>query len=185
MDLTTMMSMGRTMMGILSGNPQEEPMHYGEVYGVWTYLSGSKAMIAGYQTLVNHAGDTDLRSFLQDCIQSKKQEITQLENLLKANGIGLPPAPPEKPQANLESIPVGARFTDQEISGSLTRDFAVGLVACSQVIGQCIREDIAAMFAQFHASKVQFGGRLLRINKEKGWLVPPPLHQGTPELAHV
>ncbi|WP_134705075.1 DUF3231 family protein [Ammoniphilus sp. YIM 78166] len=172
-------------MGILSGNPQEEPMHYGEVYGVWTYLSGSKAMIAGYQTLLNHAGDTDLKSFLQDCIQSKKQEITQLENLLKVNGLALPPAPPEKPQAMLENIPAGARFTDQEISGSLTRDFAVGLVACSQAIGQCIREDIAAMFTQFHATKVQFGARLLRINKEKGWLVPPPLHLGTPELAHV
>jgi hypothetical protein len=26
---------------------------------------------------------------------------------------------------------------------------------------------------------------ILRMNKEKGWLIPPPLHIQTPELAHV
>lgn len=185
MDLTTIISMGRSMMGILSGNPQNEPMHYGEVFTVWTYLSSAKALVAGYQTFINHTGDGDLRNFLQDCIQTKKQEITQVENLLKANGVGLPPSPPERPIANLESIPAGARFMDQEVATSVSRDIAAGLVACSQIIGQSIREDIAAMFAQFHASKAQFGLRLLRIMKEKGWLVPPPLHMNTPELAHV
>ncbi|PAF39596.1 hypothetical protein CHH69_07305, partial [Terribacillus saccharophilus] len=30
-------------MGILSGNPQDEPLHYGEVYGLWTFvLTGNK-----------------------------------------------------------------------------------------------------------------------------------------------
>lgn len=121
----------------------------------------------------------------EDMIRSMKQEIEQVENLLKVNGIGLPPSPPERPIAALESIPAGARFNDPEISASVGRDIATGLVACSQMIGQSIREDVAMMFGQFHATKVQFGGRLLRINKEKGWLVPPPLHVQTPELAHV
>ncbi|RXT15528.1 DUF3231 family protein [Ammoniphilus sp. CFH 90114] len=172
-------------MGILSGNPQNEPMHYGEVFGVWTYLSGAKSLIAGYQTFINHAGDDDLRNFLQDSIQTKKQEITQVENLLKANGVGLPPAPPERPKADLESIPVGARFMDNEIATAVSRDISMGLVACSQIMGQSVREDIAAMFGQFHATKAQYGLRLLRIMKEKGWLVPPPLHMNAPELAYV
>ena len=25
-------------MGILSGNPQNEPLHYGEVFDIWSYL---------------------------------------------------------------------------------------------------------------------------------------------------
>lgn len=41
------------------------------------------------------------------------------------------------------------------------------------------------MFGQFYATKAQFGSRLLRMNKEKGWLIPPPLHMDTPEPAHV
>lgn len=172
-------------MGVLSGNQQNEPMHYGEVFGSWTYVNSAKGRIAAYQTFINHTGDTDLKSYLEDYVRSKKQEVEQVENLLKANGVGLPPSPPERPVASLESIPVGARFNDPEIAAGISQDIAAGLVACSQIIGQCVREDIAAMFTQFHGNKVQFGARLLRINKEKGWLVPPPLKEKTPEPALV
>ncbi|AIE58936.1 hypothetical protein MGA3_11835 [Bacillus methanolicus MGA3] len=177
--------LGRTIMGILSDNPQNEPMHYGEVFGVWSYLAGTKGYLAGYQTFINHAGDTDLKKFLEDTIQTMKQEIEQIENLLKVNGIGLPPSPPERPSASLESIPVGARFSDPEIAASVSKDIAAGLVACSQIMGQSIREDIGIMFGQFHITKAQYGVRLLRINKEKGWLIPPPLHVQIPEPTHV
>ncbi|MGY4761223.1 DUF3231 family protein [Paenibacillus caseinilyticus] len=172
-------------MGVLSGNPQSEPMHYGEVFGVWGYLLTLKGLLAGYQTFINHTGDKDLKRFIEDLTQNMKQEIEQVENLLKVNGVGLPPAPPERPLANLESIPVGARFNDPEIAANIHRDIAAGLVTCSQIMGQSIREDIAMMFGQSHTTKAQYGARLLRINKEKGWLVPPPLHVQTPEIAHV
>lgn len=52
-------------------------------------------------------------------------------------------------------------------------------------MGQCTREDIGMMFGQFHMSKAQFGVRLLRLQKEKGWLVPPPLHLEVPEAVTV
>lgn len=185
MDLRTLSSVGRTIMGILSGNPQEEPMHYGEVAGVWSYLLSSKSLYAGYQVFLNHCGDADLRGFIQDVLRAKKQEIEQVENLLKANGVALPPAPPDRPAASIEQIPAGARINDPEIAGAISRDIAIGLVSCSSIIGQCIREDIASMFAQAHTAKAQFGARLLRLNKEKGWLVPPPFHVQTPELVHA
>ncbi|MGG1575717.1 DUF3231 family protein [Fictibacillus sp. NRS-1165] len=172
-------------MGILSGNPQNEPMHYGEIFGMWSYLAGNKGYVAGYETLINHTGDGDLKKFLEDSVQAMKQEIEQVEKALKANGIGLPPAPPERPTASLESIPAGARFSDPEIAASDAKDGAAGLVACSQIMGQSIREDIGAMFGQFHMNKAQFGVRLLRMMKEKGWLVPPPLHMEIPEAIHA
>jgi len=34
---------------------------------------------------------------------------------------------------------------------------------------------------QFHMAKAQLGAKLLRLNKNKGWLVPPPLHVNYPE----
>jgi len=31
------------------------------------------------------------------------------------------------------------------------------------------------MFAKFHAQKTQLGLKILRLNKPKDWLIPPPL----------
>lgn len=163
-------------MGVLSGNPQNEPMHYGEVFGTWSFLMTAKGLVAAYQTKINHAGDEDLKKLLEESIQQCQQEIKQIEALLKENGVGLPPTPPERPNACIEDIPTGARFQDPEISAAASKDIAAGLVACSQLIGQSVREDIAMMFGQFHIQKAALGAKYLRLNKEKGWLIPPPLH---------
>lgn len=163
-------------MGILSGNPKYEPMHYGEVYSLWQFLSASKSAVACYQTHLNHAGDGDLQKLLEETIHRCSHEMEQVEGLLKENGVGLPPTPPERPKACLEEIPVGARFMDQEIAMALSMDIAAGLVTCSSIIGQAIREDIAMMFGQFHVEKATLGAKVLRLNKNKGWLIPPPLH---------
>jgi len=172
-------------MGILSGNPKNEPLHYGEVMGVWSYAQKTKALYAGYQTLLNHAGDNDLRDLIQDMLTDMKRELPEVEEMLKANGIALPPAPPDRPKASLESIPAGARIQDPEIAATISADIAIGLAACSQVIGQAVREDIHAVFTKIHNKKGTYGLRVLRLNKEKGWLVPPPLHVQRPELAPV
>ncbi len=174
-------SIRSVFMGILSGNPTNEPMHYGEVFATWSFLLTAKGLIAGYQTQLNHAGDEDLKKLLEEAIQGGQQEIKQIEELLKENGIGLPPTPPERPKASLDDIPTGARFQDPEIAASLAKDIAAGLVACSQIIGQSIREDIAMMFGQFHIQKATLGAKVLRLNKEKGWLIPPPLHHSNVE----
>jgi hypothetical protein len=163
-------------MGILSGNPKEEPLHYGEVFDIWSSQLVGNGKIAGYQTMLNHAGDDDLKKLLVEVIEISQQEKKQVEELLKENGIGLPPVAPEPPEACLEDIPVGARIPDPAIAATLSADIAAGLVLCSQAIGKSIREDVALMYAQFHNQKVALGGKVLRLNKEKGWLIPPPLH---------
>lgn len=168
-------------MGMFSGNSKDEPLHYGEVFGIWTNLATNYGMIAGYQTFYNHAGDKDLKKIIEDFIQCAKEENKQLEEILKTNGVALPPAPPERPEARLEDIPAGAKFNDPEISAALSMDAAAGLVACSQAMGMSIREDIGLMYGQFHTNKAQLGAKLLRLNKNKGWLVPPPLHIDRPE----
>lgn len=163
-------------MGIFSGSPKDQPMHYGEVFSIWSFLLAAKGAVAGYQTHYNHAGDEDLKKMLEEAIRGSQDEIKQIETLLKMNGVGLPPAPPERPNARHEDIPVGARFADQEISAMLAGKISAGLIACSTIMGQSIREDIATMFGQFHMQKASLGAKVLRLNKEKGWLILPPLH---------
>lgn len=163
-------------MGVLSGNPKDEPLHYGEVFDLWASVLAGNGMIAGYQTMLNHAGDEDLKKLLVEAIEICQQEKKQVEELLKENGIGLPPASPEPPEACLEDIPVGARIPDPAIAATLSADIATGLVAFSQIIGKSIREDVAMMYGLFHNQKAALGAKVLRLNKEKGWLIPPPLH---------
>jgi Protein of unknown function (DUF3231). len=162
-------------MGILSGNPKHEPMHYGEISGIWAFALKAKSAISYYQAFLNHAGDKDLQQLLRDIIEQARQEANECEKLLKDNGITPPPGLPERPSEKWEAIPPGARFSDQEIAATAAGDISMGLVACSTIMGEAIREDIAALFAKFHAAKAQLGLRALRLNKEKGWLIPPPL----------
>ncbi|MFB5188963.1 DUF3231 family protein [Alicyclobacillus fastidiosus] len=167
-------------MGILSGNPKDEPMHYGEVYGLWTFLLILKGFNSVYQLYINHAGDKDLRKFLEDLLKGIHQHSEQVTEILKENGVELPPSPPDQPKVALESIPAGARIIDPQIAANLTADVAGCLVACSQVMGCSVREDIAMRFAEVHTDFAQYGLRLLRITKAKGWLVAPPLHRNQP-----
>lgn len=172
-------------MGVLDGNPKDQPLHYGEVFQLWALSLAAKGMISGYQTLLNHAGDKDLISLIGDIMDQAKQEEKECDKLLIDNEIVPGPSLPEKPKARLEDIPVGARFSDMEIAAMITADSSIGLVACSQAMGMSIREDIGALFAKYHASKTALGMRILKLNKNKGWLIPPPLQLHKSELVEV
>ncbi|QOS82760.1 DUF3231 family protein [Paenibacillus sp. JNUCC31] len=168
-------------MGILSGNPKNEPMHYGEIYSVWQCSMVAKGAVSCYQAFTNHAGDKDLKKILDDLIDQAKLEIKECDALLTENGIAPAPTLPERPPVKLEDIPAGARFTDPEIAAIVAADTSLGLVAASQTMGQSIREDIGALFAKYHATKTALGVRILQLTKEKGWLIPPPLQVKRPD----
>ena len=168
-------------MGILDGNPKNEPMHYGEIFNVWEVSMAAKGAVSCYQAYLNHAGDKDLKKMLRDLIDQAKLEIKELDELLAENGIAAAPTLPERPEVKLEDIPMGARFTDLEIAAKIAMDNAAGLVGCSAVMGMSIREDIGALFAKYHLSKTTLGVRILQMLKDKGWLIPPPLQIKRPE----
>lgn len=168
-------------MGILSGNPKNEPMHYGEIYSAWECSMVAKGAVSCYQAYMNHAGDKDLKKILEDLLDQARLEIKECDALLTENGITPAPTLPERPVVALEDIPPGARFTDPEIGAKIAADTALGLVAASQTIGQSIREDIGALFAKYHVTKTALGVRILRLSKEKGWLIPPPLQVKRPD----
>ncbi len=74
-------------MGILDGNPKNEPLHYGEITNLWSLSILGKGMISCLQAYHNHAGDEDLKQLLDDMIKQTKQEVEESDAVLKANGI--------------------------------------------------------------------------------------------------
>lgn len=168
-------------MAILGGNPKDEPLHYGEIFGIWQCSTKGKGALSAFQAYLNHTGDKDLRKILDDLIDQTTREIKEADELLLANGIPPVPALPERPPADLEAIPVGARFSDPEIAAAVAASIAMGLVECSQLIAISIREDIGALYLKNHGLKAALGARVLRLLKDKGWLVPPPLQIKRPD----
>ncbi|EJW15222.1 DUF3231 family protein [Paenibacillus alvei] len=162
-------------MGILSGNPKDEPLHYGEIFDVWAFSTKAKGCVSVYRAYLNHAGDKDLKRLLEDLVNQAELEAKECDQILIENGIAPSPYPPERPESKLEEIPIGARLADQEIAPLISADTAAGMVACSQVMGKSIREDIGALFGKYHMTKTALGLKALEISKEKGWLIPPPL----------
>ncbi|PLT27635.1 DUF3231 family protein [Peribacillus deserti] len=163
-------------MGILNGNPKEEPLHSGEVFYLWTHLFETKAFLVTLQVLINHTGDHDLKLFLGDlkdnCI---KQGAEQVETIIKESGIRMPPAPPDRPNVEQQDIPAGARFYDPEIAAMVLKEVNAGMLLASTIMGISIRKDITELFSTTHTQLADYAAKLLDVNKDKGWIVPPPL----------
>ncbi|MHA6260116.1 DUF3231 family protein [Sporosarcina sp. CAU 1771] len=163
----------------MDGNSKKDPLHYGEVIGSWSFIGANNGLISAYEAFVNHAEDKDLIKLLGEAIQIMESEKKEIEKVLKDNGITPPPSLPGRPKANAEEIPAGARFMDPEISAAVSINVGQGLVSCSMMMGQCLREDIAMMFGKYHVERALFGLKLLRLNKDKGWIIPPPLQMNS------
>ncbi|MFZ3578474.1 DUF3231 family protein [Virgibacillus sp. DJP39] len=154
---------------------QKEPLHSGEVFNLWSYLYDTKSTLVTLQILTNHTGDKDLKAFLEDVTENSfTQEEQQVEAILKEAGIRLPPAPPDRPNVELQDIPAGARFNDAEIVKLIQKELIAGRILCSYIMGISIREDIGTMFEEFHTQRAEYESKLLKLTKEKGWIASPP-----------
>jgi len=172
-------------MGILSGNQKNEPLHYGEIYDLWAFSVKAKGCVSVYRAYSYHAGDKDLKSLLSDLINQAELEAKECDDVLLHNGITPSPSLPDRPEVKLADIPAGARITDQEIIALIAADTAASMGACSLMMGKTIREDVAALYAKYHTTKMAIGMKALKMSKEKGWLVPPPLQVERPELVEA
>ncbi|MCX7922105.1 MAG: DUF3231 family protein [Clostridia bacterium] len=174
MTLSTLLS---SFNKLLFGRPTYNTLNYGEINALWTYLAYAKGALIEFQTYLNHVNDKELRKFLKDVMDNSISVIChKFENILKANGIVLPPSPAEKPAVLTDSIPDGARITDQEIAAAITKNIAFNMLTISQIIPICTCEDIALTFSNMLVAETQYGSKLFRISKKKGWLIFPPLH---------
>lgn len=164
-------------MGIMNNKTVEEPFHSGEIYHLWAYLYSSKNLLVKMQVFINHTGDHDLKVYLEELVESCfEQEEQQVEATLKEAGIRLPPAPPDRPNVEVEDIPAGAKFNDSEVAVLVQNELILGRQQCSYITGIVIREDIRSMFSDFYAQKEEYEQKILNLLKEKGWLVTPPIN---------
>lgn len=154
-----------------------EPFHSGEVFHLWSYLYNTKSFIVTLQILINHTEDQALSDFLDDLLENGfKEEEQQVEAILKEAGIRLPPAPPNRPNVEIQDIPAGARFHDPEIVNVVYNELMTSKLMCTYLMGMSNQEDIRTLFDEFHTLKAESDLQLTTISKEKGWIVSPPIN---------
>ncbi len=75
-------------------------------------------------------GTQILKDFIKDVINNSiKPSIKEIEDILVANDVVVPPTPAERPEVDIEQIPVGARLQDAQVAYAIARDFANGITA--------------------------------------------------------
>lgn len=161
----------------LNSKSQEEPLHSGEVFLLWDYLFSTQGFLVTLQVLANHTGDHELRVYLDDLLENCFTiEKEQVEALMKDTGIRLPPSPPDRPNVEVQDIPAGARFNDPEIALLVQKELIAGRMMCSYITGAAIRDDLRDMFSEYYSQKENYEGKILKIMKDKGWVVSPPIN---------
>lgn len=158
-------------------NDDKQPFHSGEIYYLWSYLHETKENIVTVQVLKNHTEDENLQVLLNDMLENIfTEEEQQVESMLKEAGIRLPPAPPDRPNVNLQDIPAGARFSDSEIARLIQKELLAGKLKNSYINGMSNQEMIKSLFEEFHAERTEYELKLAKTIKEKGWYVSPPVN---------
>src|SRR5699024_10295543 len=110
-------------MGILGGRPEEEHLHSGEVFSIWSDLHSTKANSVTMQILINHTGYNHLKASSEDLLENRAtQQADQTQTIVKAAAIRLPHAPSDRPNVELPHIPAGARFNDAEIADLVRKE---------------------------------------------------------------
>lgn len=100
--------------------------------------------------MLNHTNDTELKETLEHFVAGLLiPQIKRLSDFLRNEGIDMPPGTGDKPKANEQQIPPGAKMTDMEIANMLIVKINGLLMFCFMGLFTGLRDDIAAMFIAF------------------------------------
>lgn len=162
---------------------EKEFMHVGEVMACWTYLAFVENIIAHEEIGLNTTTNPELKDILQEGLKTAKDHEKQMMDFLKSEGVSLPSAPESKPQSDPNAIPLGAKFTDDELINTININFIIAADMCAAAASQSLRADIGLMFIKFQTDKLALGFKSKDLMKKKGWLKYPPIYQppGSPQ----
>src|SRR5699024_3389104 len=104
---------------------------------------------------------------------SHKKELSEF---MRKEGVPLPEMPEHKPKSSSEDIPLGVKFTDDELVNTLNINFVTAADLCAVAASQSIRSDVALLFLKYQADKLSLGLKAKELMKKKGWLKIPPYY---------
>ncbi len=154
---------------------EDRPLHVGEVMNLWKVVSAFEAGHALIHGMLNHTSDPDLKRFMESFLKDFEDPwMKRLKAFMKNQGIPLPTTSTDKPKANEQEIPAGAKFSDREISAMIAGKIMAGTGAVQHALLECLNYDMATMFMELELAAYRQGFVLREIMERRGWLLIPP-----------
>lgn len=155
---------------------QKSPLHVGEVMACWTYLAFVDRIITYEEVGINTTTHKQLKSIFEEALKTAKSHRQELSKFMREHGVTLPEAPELKPQSDPHAIPLGAKFTDDELVNTLNINFVIAADMCAVEASQSLRTDVGIMFLRFQTEKLALGFRTKELMQQHGWLKVPPYY---------
>ncbi|KRE69983.1 DUF3231 family protein [Paenibacillus sp. Soil750] len=164
-----------TIKSIFVDEPKD-PLHVGEVMSCWIYLGGLQEAKSFVQSALNTSVDNQLRHVLEEDHQLGLSQIQRLQTFMLNEGVPLPAAPESKPKSDANAVPLGAKFTDDELVNMLSVKIVSLIISAATASAQSVRNDVALLFTQFQAEKMVLGANIKFMMRERGWIKIPPYY---------
>ncbi|MDT8861419.1 DUF3231 family protein [Alkalihalobacillus sp. MEB130] len=162
--------------GVDNLNEPKSPLHIGEVMDCWTYVTALGEFIRYEEICLNTTTDSECREMLVGAIKMCENQSARLSEFMKKEGIPLPEVTAPKPNSEPNAIPLGVKFTDDEIANGVTLKLTNAMMLSSKGQVDAIRSDLGIMWVKFHLEMVTFGTTLKSLMLKRGWLKVPPYY---------
>ncbi|QOR64823.1 DUF3231 family protein [Cytobacillus suaedae] len=157
-------------------NESKHPLHTGEVTICWTYYTALKEFIRYEEIGLNTTDDDEVKEMLKDAKKLCESQTKRLEEFMLMEGIPLPELPSKKPKSDLNEVPLGVKFTDDELTNGVSIKVATAIIECATGQAQAIRTDLGLMWVEFHTELLTFGTTLKSLMRKRGWIRVPPYY---------
>ncbi|WP_223587552.1 DUF3231 family protein [Neobacillus bataviensis] len=153
--------------------PKPRP-HIGEAMGCWLYYTALAEEVPVLEASLNTTTDDDLITLIKKSKNLGEHQKNILKNFMINEGIPLSQESESKPKSDPNSVPLGAKMTDEEIANFISVKIATNIIMCATNMSQSIRNDIGLMWARFQAEKMIFGMEVKIAMRKRGWIKVPP-----------
>lgn len=164
-----------------SASRPQQPLHAGEAFTLWAYYEAAAETRAILLVLLNHTDDEGLKELMEHFIADVLEpQVKQVKDKLLHEGLNLPEVTPDHPKADAKQVPVGARFTDEQICNMIVVKVQGLLLFCHEGIARSLRDELGVMFYTFQSHILAQAATMKGLMAQRGWLRLPPTFIASP-----
>ncbi|RBP96149.1 uncharacterized protein DUF3231 [Cytobacillus firmus] len=153
---------------------EKKPLNTLEASNLWLYAGMGQNTLRLEEVWINTVQDNEFKEIITSVFHVHKEIVNDLNEFLLQEGVPLPKPSAPKPIADYQSIPDGARFTEQEIANLLSFNLLIAMTQGMRIITESIRADVGFMVSKFLLKHISVSIPLKQLMLERNWILEAP-----------